>query len=232
MINFSGNSGKSTLAENLFFPRMKNSDIIRIETFNSHGGDSIDNIPGKKYDKILEGITYFQQAIVDVGSSNVQDLIQLMKKYDGSHHLFQYFIVPTLANPKQIKDTIQTIESLLKLGIDHRKIRIIFNRIQNPNILEQEFSPLFLYNQNKNKCILNQQAIVYQTDFYDTIQEYKISFTDILKDQTNYNLLLQKATTLEKKIQVSHKRGLRFLAKSLKKELDDTFRATFEKETT
>ena len=39
--------------------------------------------------------------VVDIGASNVEDLLALMRKYRGSHENFDYFVIPTVPALKQ-----------------------------------------------------------------------------------------------------------------------------------
>ena len=40
-------------------------------------------------------------AIIDVGASNVEEFIKSMQQYDGSHEEFDYFVVPVVKEKKQ-----------------------------------------------------------------------------------------------------------------------------------
>ena len=39
--------------------------------------------------------------IVDIGASNVEDLLTLMRKFKGSHENFDYSLVPAISDIKQ-----------------------------------------------------------------------------------------------------------------------------------
>lgn len=226
--NFSGNSGKSTLADNLLAPRMNNAEVIRVETINAHEGDDADNLKGKQYGQIIEGLALFNDAIVDVGSSNVQDIMNLMAQYAGSWEVFDYFVIPTVAKPKQIRDTISTIEALANIGVPADKIRVVFNMIEDEDVnIEKEFAPLFAYHANEGKFTMNSGAVVYLNDFYSRVTGLGLTVEKILADETDYNQLLKDATTPDEKIAISQKRALKFLATGLKAKLDDAFKALF-----
>ncbi|UTH34334.1 StbB family protein [Ectopseudomonas hydrolytica] len=226
--NFSGNSGKSTLADNLLAPRMNNAEVIRVETINAHEGDDADNLKGKQYGQIIEGLALFNDAIVDVGSSNVQDIMNLMAQYAGSWEVFDYFVIPTVAKPKQIRDTISTIEALANIGVPADKIRVVFNMIEDEDVnIEKEFAPLFAYHANEGKFTMNSGAVVYLNDFYSRVTGLGLTAEKILADETDYNQLLKDATTPDEKIAISQKRALKFLATGLKAKLDDAFKALF-----
>jgi hypothetical protein len=48
-------------------------------------------------------------AVVDIGASNVEDLLALMQRYRASHQDFDFFLVPTVAAAKQQQDTMATL---------------------------------------------------------------------------------------------------------------------------
>lgn len=226
-INFSGNSGKSTITDNMIAPRLEGAEIIRIETINSHEGDDADNLKGKEYGQILEGMVIFPSAVVDVGSSNVEDVMNLMDQYSGSHEVFDYFVVPTIPRQKQIRDTIRTIESLSAIGVPAEKIRLVFNMVENEDSdLEKDFAALFNYHSAEKKFTLNRDAVVFQNDFYGRVAG-KTTIEEILADPTDYNKALKEASTPEERIEVSRKRANKFLANGLKVKLDKAFAATF-----
>ena len=78
VINFSGDVGKTTVARHLLLPRITGAEIIAVES-----------------------------AVVDIGASNVEELLALMQRYRGSHEDFDCFVVPTVAALKQQQDTIR-----------------------------------------------------------------------------------------------------------------------------
>jgi hypothetical protein len=229
VLNFSGNCGKSTITDNMIATRLDNAEIIRIESINAHEGDDAENLKGKEYGQIIEGLALFDNAVIDVGSSNVQDIMNLMGQYAGSHEVFDYFVVPTVPRAKQIKDTISTIEALSDIGVPAEKIRLVFNMVDDENVnLEKDFHALFAYHAAEQKFTMNSAAVLYQNDFYGRAAGLGTSVEKILQDTTDYNKLLKDAATPEEKIAISQKRALKFLATGLKEKLDKAFKATFE----
>ena len=125
VMNFSGNVGKSTVARHLLSPRMNNARIIPVESINSDGSQD-EAMRGKEYGNLLELLSVMDDVVIDVGASNVEDFVALMKKYHGSHDDFDYFVIPTVKNIKQQNDTISTIAALHEIGIPAKSIRLVF----------------------------------------------------------------------------------------------------------
>jgi hypothetical protein len=229
IINFSGNTGKSTTADNLMAPRMDNAKIVRIETINAHEGDADENMTGKQYGDLVDGAALFDDLVVDVGSSNVEVFQRLMNQYKGSHNIWDYFVVPVVPSDKQIKDTISTIEALSSGGIPANKIRLLFNKVESEDVdLEKAFAPIFNYYNAEKKFTLNPNAVVYEHEFFSRARDQGKTIQDILGDKTDYNALIKSAETPEDKLMYSRKRALIWLATELNEKLDKAFKALFE----
>jgi len=227
--NFSGNTGKSTISDNLLAPRMNNAHLIRIETINAHEGDSEENLTGKQYGDIVDGIVLFDDAVVDIGSSNVEVFHRLMQQYKGSHQIWDYFVVPVVPSDKQIKDTISTIESLSAAGVPADKIRLVFNKVESADVdLEKAFGPIFAYHKAEKKFTLNKQAVVYEHEFFSRARDQGMTIQQILDDDADYNALIKSAETPEEKLSYARKRAAKWLARDLNEQLDIAFKALFE----
>lgn len=229
VINNSGNSGKSTVTDNLIAPRLEGAKVIRVESINTHDGDAEDNMTGKQYGDIAEGVVLFDNVIVDVGSSNVEQWQILTQQYKGSHEIWDFYVVPVVPSNKQMVDTIRTIELLNEIGVPAEKIRLIFNKVESADTdLEKAFSPIFAYHKNENKFTLNKKAVVYEHNFFAKAREARMTIQEILDDTTDFNAKLTAAETPAEKIEWSRKRGLKFLAVDMNEKLDVAFKALFE----
>ena len=92
VINFSGNVGKTTVARHLLAPRLNNAQVIAVESINSDGNAEADAIRGKQFGELLEAMALMDDAVVDIGASNVEDFVNLMKQYRGSHEDFDFYV--------------------------------------------------------------------------------------------------------------------------------------------
>jgi dethiobiotin synthetase len=129
VINYSGNVGKTTVSRHLLSPRMNKAQVFTVESINSDGTED-QIVRGKHFAEMLETLANLDDAVIDVGASNVEDCVGLMGKYRGSHEDFDYFIVPTVAKDKQQSDTISVIEALAELGVPAKKMRVVFNMVE------------------------------------------------------------------------------------------------------
>ena len=120
VINFSGNVGKSTVARHLLAPKMNQATVIPVESINSDGTQD-ETIRGKQFGELQNDLSLLDDVVVDVGASNVEDFISMMKQYEGSHEDYDYFVIPTVPKAKQQRDTISTIEALSDIGVPPEK---------------------------------------------------------------------------------------------------------------
>jgi hypothetical protein len=107
VINFSGNVGKTTVTHHLLAPRIPGAAVIAVESVNTGHGPA-QSLRGRQFGELQEFLQTVEHAVVDIGASNVEDLLALMRRYRGSHADFDCFIVPTVAAVKQQQDTMAT----------------------------------------------------------------------------------------------------------------------------
>lgn len=221
VINFSGNVGKSVISQHLLKPRLENSEIIAVESINSDGTND-EKIKGKRYSDIMDKLMEHDDAIIDVGASNVEDFIQQMNKAIGSHEEFDYFIVPTIHKNKQITDTVATIEALSEMGIEKERIRVLFNLIDEDTILRKDFAPIF---ENIDIATININAVIQENELFNRLHEIEnfSSINNLVIDDTNYRELIQQTNDKSERLIYSRRLGLKRLAIGVERMLDHTF---------
>jgi hypothetical protein len=139
VVNNSGNVGKSTICQILLKPRLKNSEIIKVETINSDGTNDA-KFSSKEFDLILKNLDLNESSIIDVGSSNIEGFLLQMNEYKNSHEDIDYFIVPVTPKHKQQVDAISTISMLGDLGVENERIKVLFNLADKTLSIEKQFS--------------------------------------------------------------------------------------------
>lgn len=227
VINFSGNVGKSTISRHLIAARIKGSRIIAVESINSN--DSQDEaIKGKQFGELTQTLALLDDAVVDIGSSNVEVFMQLMGQYRGSHEEFDYFVVPTIPKHKQLTDTINTIEALSEIGVPARKIRVVFNMVdvdESPEIL---FSSLFKYHAGagNSKFILLPNAVIHLNEIYGQLKPEN-NIKDIVDDPADYKEKIKAAKDKAEKTHFAKMLGIKRLAAGVTEELDGVFETLF-----
>ncbi|MFN5350627.1 MAG: StbB family protein [Polaromonas sp.] len=223
VINFSGNVGKSTVARHLLAPRLKNAQVIAVESINSDGSQD-EAIRGKQFGELLEALALMDDAVVDIGASNVEDFVNLMKQYRGSHEDFDFYVVPTVSKAKQQRDTISTIDALAEIGIPAKKIRLVFNMVELDETPERVFSGLFEYHASAKNFTLKPEAVIHINDIYGKLKGTENGIADILNDPADLKEQLKAAKDSDEKLRISRLIGVKRLAAGVTEELDAVFK--------
>lgn len=182
IINNSGNVGKSTLCQYMFSPAMPDAEIIRVETINNDGDSKGEKLKADAFVKIFDTIMGGDDVLVDVGSSNIETFMDKMThEFEGSHMFIDYFIIPLTPDEKQQVDTVNMILSLIDLGVDQDKIKIVFNRTNKKKTLPEQFTTLFDNDDLKDLGfnIDENQPSVNNTDIFKTINEAGYNYKSI-----------------------------------------------------
>jgi hypothetical protein len=231
VINFSGNMGKTTLSGHMLQPRMNNAPIFSIETINSNGtadGLELEQMRAKRFGDLDEKMLMLDNAIVDVGSSNVEEYMKQMQQYSGSHEEIDFFIVPALKERKQQADTINTIMALSRVGVPRKKIRLIFNKVDLDDTIEEEFASLFGLAELHKNFIINPDAVIYYSEVFEKLKSVGKSLGDITKDETDYRELMRSSSDPDEKEYCRKMVQLKRLATSANNNLDTAFKALFK----
>lgn len=226
-LNYSGNTGKSTLARHLLAPRIPNARLIAVETINADAAGD-EQYRGKAFDRLSETLLETDAAVIDVGASNVEDFLMLMRRFDGSHEDIDLFVLPTVAALKQQKDTIETIEFLAnELRVDAARIRVIFNRVEETDEVDTIFSGLKQYEKDEKKF----QAIstpVFANDVYERLKSIDRSLAEVIGDTADYRAQVRTAKSAEQKERAVRMTTLKRLAPTAQANLDAVFKQLIE----
>ncbi|MFT8663370.1 StbB family protein [Zymomonas mobilis] len=223
IINFSGNTGKSTIAQNLLIPRMPNAEMISVESINADETDG-EKVRGDQFNALSKELMLLDDAIVDVGASNVEDYLKLMEQNVGSHEDIDLFLVPTVKDHKQTNDTLSTIHALSVMGVPSEKILILFNRVETTDEITDVFSPIFSAHKKEKDFTINTDAVIYYSELYQELRHLGVSISDLLSDKSDYKAQLKAAESREEKMRIAEFISAQRLAKSATANLDSVFK--------
>ena len=182
----------------------------------------------KRFHELQEYLQTIDDAVIDIGASNVEDFVKLMKQYHGSHEDFDFFVVPTVPAKKQQRDTISTIDALAALGVPAKKIRMVFNMVDVEENPERIFDGLIEYQKAEKKFTLKTEALIHINDIYSKLKDSSTSIADILADQTDYKEKIKTAKDADEKLQFAQMVSVKRLAVGVTAELDAVFKALFK----
>lgn len=233
VVNFSGNTGKTTLSDSLLSPRMGGVRFA-VETINAGASDDaaeIERLKGRQFGELSETLMTEDNAVVDVGASNVEDFFKYMGQFAGSHEEFDFFLVPTVSEKKQQADTINTIKTLAALGVPRSRILVVFNKVEidDADDLPHTFAALMGFHELEKKFTLKRDAVIYSNEVFERLRALKTSIAAVVQDTTDYREQLRAAQDDAAKEQAKRMISVQRLAKSAWQNLDQVYASLFGK---
>jgi hypothetical protein len=224
VINFSGNVGKTTIARHLLLPRIDGAELFSVESLNAAEGEG-HAMRGRQFGELQELLQTMDSAVVDIGASNVEELLDLMQKYRGSHEDFDAFVVPTVPALKQQQDTIATLVELARLGVSRSRVRLMFNMVSSAADVPAYFDLLRAF--LKAQPIATESASCYlgPNEVYGRIRGSNADLATLARDDTDYKALILKASDTAEKLALAQKLATRRLAVGVLPQLDACFAA-------
>lgn len=231
VLNYTGTVGKTTIAAHLLSPRMNDAPVFAIESVNETAeglGVDVEKIRGEKFRELFKKLLLLDDAIIDVGASNVEAFLDGMLKFEDSHLEFDVFLIPVTSGSKEQKESISMIATLADFGIPADKIRVVFNRVDGD--VADEFAPLLNFAKKQKNCVVDPEAAIFENELFDMLAVKKLSIGGVLADDTDYKA---KARELGKdgdqklKTHYSDLHVIKALAKSVNRNLDGVFAALF-----
>ncbi|MCD9492607.1 hypothetical protein GLP30_17210 [Photobacterium phosphoreum] len=210
VINSSGNVGKTTLSKLLFMPRIKNCHLLNV-AYNYNCKDFI---------KVISETLIYENCIIDVNSNGTSFFFDGLSKYTDFIDSIDYFFVPTVPSNKQQHDSITTILTLLDLGVQKTKIKILLNQFDCNHSINDQFFTILNHSINK-LLLLNEQSNQFIIESSESFVFF--SHHEIINNNENYKVLLSNTNDPLKREILSHKYTMKIVANSINKELDNVF---------
>lgn len=224
VISFSGNVGKTTIAHHLLAPRIPGAKVVSIESINV-GEDQDHVIRGRQFAELQEYLQVVDDVVVDIGASNVEELLALMHRYRGSHEDFDFFIVPTVPAGKQQQDTMATLAELSRLGIPADKVRLVFNMVEDGTDLERVFDPLLAFLRLTPVVRVSLDCRLGINEIFGRVNGSGVDLSSLAADPTDYKALIAAATDSTERVALAQRLATRRLASGVAPELDACFAA-------
>lgn len=221
VLNYAGGVGKTTVVNNLLKPRMQDTPVIAIETINDDGGETQIKIKGKEYGMLQDELLMNDRLIVDIGASNIEETMRMMSQYKGSHEDFNYFILPIVPDGKEQIDTISAIGALKKMGVPAKKIKVLFNKVDDIDKIEEDFYLIIEYLQTVKMPV--PKTGIEKNEVYDELRHRKHTISELL-NMTDLRDQLRQAKDRSEKKSIANLIGLQRLATTANDNLDEVFK--------
>ncbi len=186
IVNFSGNVGKTVIAKHLLAPKL-NARRVTIESINAGGEGADAEIKGSQYKDLALELTIAgddEHFVIDIGSSNIELVIQQLRGMDGASGDFDHFVLPVTPDAKQQLDTINTVRALVALGVEVSDISVVLNRVSDVNTVENDYAAVI--EGSKTGMYRLVDVPVLESDVYDRIKDTDKSIPDLAADKTDY----------------------------------------------
>jgi MinD-like ATPase involved in chromosome partitioning or flagellar assembly len=169
-----------------------------------------------------------ESAIVDVGSSNVEEIVNRMAQFQGSHENIDYFVVPTVPDGKQLRDTLATIETLADLGVPAKKIQVVMNKVEIDLDPRTIFAPLFKASEETKDFNISPEAVVHQNELYEYLKDGGVTIADLTKrNPSDLKKALKGIGDEDQRHILARQITVCYLAQGVKRELDEVYSAVF-----
>lgn len=224
VINFSGNVGKTTVARHLLAPRIPGCQVVAVESINADDGQSV-TIRGRQFAQLQEFLQSVDNVVIDIGASNVEELLKLMHRYRDSQQDFDGFIIPTVPARKQQQDTAATLTELARIGVPPDRLRLVFNQIDDDSPIERTFDTLLAYCASSGVVQPRPTAFISFNEVYALVRGTGQSLAELAADGTDYKAAIAKASVQSDKLALAHRLAVQRLARGVVPELDACFEA-------
>lgn len=227
VLNFSGNVGKTTIARHLLLPRIPGAALIAVESINADDDHQGQSLRGRQFAELQEYLQTVDSAVVDIGASNVEELLGLMHRYRGSQEDFDAFVIPTVPALKQQRDTTATLLEMSRLGVPASRLKIVFNMVEEDSDITQTFEPLLEFLLACPVATVSIRARLSVNEIYGRVKSMEVAqdLIQLSKDTTDYKSLILKSAKLEEKLALAQALANRRLAFGVVPELDACFAA-------
>jgi hypothetical protein len=224
VINFSGNVGKTTVARHLLVPRLPGAELVCVESINADDGQG-QALRGRQFGELQEYLQTVDSVVVDIGASNVEDLLALMRKYRGSQEDFDCFVVPTVPALKQQQDTIATLVELAQLGVPVSRLKLVFNMVEDHADTARAFDTLLAFIAERPIAQADMRCCLGNNEIYERVKGAGVDIAALARDSTDYKALIAKARSTEDKLALAQRLATSRLASGVLPELDACFAA-------
>ncbi|MBT2304019.1 hypothetical protein J7E70_26630 [Variovorax paradoxus] len=171
------------------------SRIVSVESINASNVNDVDaldveELSASRFKEIFREIMLNDDVIVDVGASNVAAFMTEMTRFKSAVGEFDLVLVPTVPADKQQRDTVATIGWLHKLGIDGKRVRVLFNQHPSEGLepVEVTYAQVagFAATDGKGKAVFEPHAIVAMNEVYELTKSSRKTVMALAQDATDW----------------------------------------------
>lgn len=195
VLSFSGNVGKTILTDFVLFPRLRNTKLITVASQdNAKCIMQLEGADGERIQQelILNSCDGHNDLVIDISCSEIKSFIQSIEPYKRAMEDFNVLVIPVTPEKKQQRDTIRTIDTLLKMDVEKDRIVIVFNRILPQMKVRETFDTLIKYLSSVGINV-STDSYIPETDLFEQINESNDNYIEsILEGNSTYSANVDK----------------------------------------
>ncbi len=193
VLNLAGTVGKTTIVGHMLAPRMPGAPVLAIESINAAAdslGIEVEKVKGDQFRRIFADLVALDDAIIDIGASNIEDFLSGLAQFRGAHLEVDQYLVPVIPENKVQAETIATIKMLSSIGVARDRIRVVFNRVKTDP--QDEFPQVVAFAAAERTCIADPGAAVLENEVFDLLGQRGLTLAAALADSTDYRAKLRE----------------------------------------
>lgn len=199
---------------------METCPVFFVETINE-GGDA-SNIAGRHFKDVLVEVSVLDNAIVDIGSSNIEQVLVQLGRMEDAHEDFDFYVIPTVPSQKQQRDTVRTFHALMEMGIPADKLRLVLNQAEPDTDYHKQFT-LVMAALDVFEVQFN--AVIHMSDVFPLLENMTIE--EAISEGTDFKAKIAAARDAEMKRDLARALGISRLARTARKDLEMAFQSMF-----
>lgn len=144
VINLSGNTGKTTLSKHLLAPQL-NARRIEIEDVNTGDGEADLDLAANKFKALAAELNVAdddEHFVIDIGASNAKAMIEHFAQLKSTRAAIDFWVIPVVPSAKQKTDSLNTVKTLMEIGVDPGRIVMILNNITDIDSVSSDFATI------------------------------------------------------------------------------------------
>lgn len=194
VINYSGNTGKTTLSKHLLAPQIFKAKRIQIEDINSADGLPDMQIGASQSTELLIKLSAAregQHCVIDIGASNAKKMMEYFAKSKVARTAISFWVIPVVPASKQIADSLKTLSALLAMGVDADKVIFIPNNVVDTGSVQHDFKAI--YSAGKELGVHVCIEVVLQSEIFELIKDQPQTVFDMVASTPDFPNLIKAA---------------------------------------
>lgn len=225
IFNFSGNTGKTTLAKHLFVPQIPGAQRITIEDLNVGDGQADVEIAAGKFRELAAQLNVAdddEHFVIDLGASAAKEMLVHFSTLRSTRRAIDFWVIPVTPAAKQVADTLNTIAALADLGISPASMVVVLNNVVDVAAFESDFALIASASEKFGFSVAHQAVL--SSEIFDTLKGRQETVFDIADDRADFKALRRE---LKGDLAALEQLGRRMVIRDLAEAAVDNLRAVF-----